>query len=54
MDISTEPETDELVEALRQEAAEAGDQCTVELCDRALAGDPRAYVMCLSAIVERG
>jgi hypothetical protein len=42
--------TDEDVRALKQEAAQAGDDAQVSLCDRALAGDSAAMAKCESAI----
>ena len=42
--------TDEQIRALRREAAEAGDDRQVITCDRALAGDDNARMLCALAI----
>ena len=42
--------TDYQIEALRTEAADAGDSQMIEYCDRALAGDDAALSECVDAI----
>ena len=43
-----------ILTALRDEAAKAGDQTQVELCDAAMGGDWDAYCECIRVIVEDG
>jgi len=38
------------IEALRAEAAEAGDDAQVRLCDKAIAGDDEALARCTLAL----
>ena len=44
--------TNEQIETLRREAASAGDEQQVRLCDLALDGDAHGLRMCVSAISE--
>ena len=44
--------TDEQIEALRNEAGEAGDLAMIEICDHALAGDDDARATCAEVIAD--
>lgn len=44
--------TDRDIRALRDEAAEAGNEAQIQLCDRALGGDQRARARCERVIFD--
>lgn len=46
--------TDEQIATLRSEAAAAGDDAQVRICDRALDGDDSARAECVRVICEAG
>ena len=44
--------TNEQIKTLRQEAAQAGDDAQVAICDRALDGDEQALAVCAEVIAD--
>jgi hypothetical protein len=50
MTTTTKTVTTAQIRALRTEAAQAGDQAQVEICDRALDGDEAAVAECARVI----